>query len=176
MRQVNYEPTRPYKMQGNLLPASSMATLPYSTPLAKTAATAYLYDTQQTAKPYVLLSDEGAIWIADGGKKMNTFVKQIKHASPYELCGRMIKDGDQILVFIDEIGRFSLQIKEVSLAILGFGPGNISGPVPGVFRISESGRGLYLEIGGVLYTTPVSRVRSVLSGVHRKAPVMRYTG
>ncbi|WP_146201200.1 hypothetical protein [Methanospirillum lacunae] len=66
MRQVNYEPTRPYKMQGNLLPASSMAILPYSTPLAKTAATAYLYDTQQTAKPHVLLSDEGAIWIADG--------------------------------------------------------------------------------------------------------------
>lgn len=153
-----------------------MATLCYSISLAKTAATANLYVTQQTAKPHVLLSDEGAIWIDHGGKKMNTFVEQIKHSSPYELCGRIMKDGDQVLVFFDDIGRFSLQIKEVSLAILGFGPGNISGPVPGVFRISESGRGFYLEIGGVLYTTPVSRVQAVLLGDHRKAPVMRFTG
>ena len=107
---------------------------------------------------------------------MNRFIEQVKTVDPYELCGRMLRDRDQLIVYIDEIGRFILQVNAVTSAILGLGPGEASGPVQGVFRLSESGRGFYLEIGGARYATPVSRVRAVLSGDHRKAPVMRYTG
>jgi len=107
---------------------------------------------------------------------MSSFVERVRKADPYELCGRMIRDNSQLIVFIDEIGRFGLQINAVTSTVLGLGPGVVSGPVQGVFRLSDSGRGFYLDIGGVKYATPVTRVKAVLSGVHRKAPVMRYTG
>jgi len=107
---------------------------------------------------------------------MSRFVEQIKTAAPYELCGRMIRDGDQVIVFIDEIGRFSLHVNAVTSTILGLGSGEIPGPAGGTFRLSDSGRGFSMVVKGVLYSTPVSRIRAVLSGEHRKAPVMRYTG
>jgi len=107
---------------------------------------------------------------------MSRFVEKVRETDPYELCGRMIRDNDQLIVFIDGVGRFCLQMNAVRSAILGLGPGVVSGPAQGVFRLSESGRGFYLEIGEVLYATPVTRVRAVLSGDNRKAPVMRYIG
>ncbi len=107
---------------------------------------------------------------------MSRFVEKVREADPYELCGRMIRDNDQLIVFIDGVGRFCLQMNAVRSVILGLGPGKVSGPAQGVFRLSDSGRGFYLETGGVLYATPVTRVRAVLSGDNRKAPVMRYIG
>ncbi|WP_319580201.1 hypothetical protein [uncultured Methanospirillum sp.] len=53
------------------------------------------------------------------------------------------------------------------------GEGSISSTIEGVVRISESGKGLYLDIGGVSYASPVSRVRAVMRGDQRKGPVSR---
>jgi len=41
----------------------------------------------------------------------------------------------------------------------------------GRVRLSESGRGLYLDIRDVSYAAPVARVRAVMEGRNRKGPV-----
>lgn len=104
---------------------------------------------------------------------MSGFVEKIRSSDAYELCGRIIRDGDTLLVYIDGVGRFTIPAGVVMATILGLGDGRVSGPVPGIARLSESGRGFYLDIGGTSYVTPVSRVRAVMEGKQRKGPVSR---
>ena len=104
---------------------------------------------------------------------MALFVEKIKADSGFELCGRMIRDGDSLLVFIDEVGRFTIPGVVLTSVLLGLGTGLISGPVEGVVRLSESGKGFYMDIGGVSYASPVERVRAVMRGDQRKGPVSR---
>jgi len=104
---------------------------------------------------------------------MTAFVETVKPHACFELCGRMIRDADSLVVHIDDIGMFSIPGGVLKSVLLGLGNENISGPVPGVVRLSESGKGLYLDIGGISYATPVSRVRAVMAGDQRKGPVSR---
>ncbi len=104
---------------------------------------------------------------------MTAFVETVKPRAGLEVCGRMIRDGDSLVVHIDDIRMFSIPGGVLKAVLLGLGNGNISGPVPGVVRLSESGKGLYLDIGGISYAIPVARVRAVMAGVQRKGPVSR---
>jgi len=83
---------------------------------------------------------------------MSPFIETIRKDSGFELCGRILREGEDLLVFID-------------------GDSEISGPVPGIARLSRSGKGFYLDINGVSYVTPVSRVRAVIDGKNRKGPL-----
>jgi hypothetical protein len=102
---------------------------------------------------------------------MSGFVEKISHSGAFELCGRIIRDRTDLVIFIDGTGRFVMSEVRVVATLMGLGESEISGPVPGVARLSESGRGFYLDIGDAQYAIPVSRVRAVLSGQHRKGPV-----
>lgn len=104
---------------------------------------------------------------------MSEFIEKSTRSGGYELCGRIIRDQDDLVFFIDQIGRFVLPSGMVTATLLGLGESNVCGPVPGIARLSESGKGFYLDIGGVSYVIPVSRVRAVMSGEHRKGPVSR---
>ncbi|WP_319579011.1 hypothetical protein [uncultured Methanospirillum sp.] len=104
---------------------------------------------------------------------MNQFVERISRSGGFDLCGRIIRDEKDLVIFIDGIGRFTIPQGMVAATLMGLGESSISGPVPGVARLSESGRGLYMTIGDAEYAIPASRVRAVLSGEHRKGPVSR---
>ncbi len=104
---------------------------------------------------------------------MGEFVETIREDRGYELCGRIIRIQGDLVIYIDGIGRFSLPSGLVTATLAGLGESVLSGPVPGVARLSESGRGFYLDIGGETYVIPAARVRAVMSGEHRKGPVSR---
>ena len=104
---------------------------------------------------------------------LNKFVEIIRKNTGYELCGRIIREKEELVIFIDEIGKFVLSSGKVSAILLGLGECMMSGPVPGVARLSDSSRGFYLDIGDASYVIPVSRVRAVMSGEHRKGPVSK---
>ena len=99
---------------------------------------------------------------------MSQFIENVKKDSGFELCGRMIREGDSLVMFIDEIGKFVIPGGVLMATLAGLGEGEISG---GRIRLSASGRGLYLDAGGVSYVTPVARVRAVMEGRNRKGPV-----
>jgi len=103
---------------------------------------------------------------------VGTFVEVVKDGR-FELCGRIIREMDLLVIFIDEVGRFSIPAGAVTAVIMGLGDGEVSGPVNGVARLSTSGKGFYLDIGVHSYVIPISRVRAVMAGDHRKGPVSR---
>ncbi len=102
---------------------------------------------------------------------MSPFIETIRKDSGFELCGRILREGEDLLVFIDGVGRFVIPTGVVLATLLGLGDSEISGPVPGIARLSRSGKGFYLDINGVSYVTPVSRVRAVIDGKNRKGPL-----
>ena len=104
---------------------------------------------------------------------MSQFVETIRNESGYELCGRMLRDREDLVVYVDDVGRFTIPVRVVLSTLLGLGDGGVSGPIPGRCRVSDSGRGLYLDIGECRYVTPVARVRAVIEGKHRKGPISR---
>jgi len=104
---------------------------------------------------------------------VGAFVEIIREGREYELCGRIIRDKGDLAIYIDGIGKFSLPSGFVIATLAGLGESVISGPVRGVARLSESGKGFYLDIGVETYVIPAARVRAVMSGEHRKGPVSR---
>ena len=104
---------------------------------------------------------------------MSQFVEKIRPSDAFELCGRIRKGDESLQIFIDDIGEFTIPVGVLMATIMGLGDGEIIGPVSGIVRLSESGKGMYLDIDGVRYVTPVSRVRAVMGGIHRKGPVSR---
>ena len=104
---------------------------------------------------------------------MGAFVEKIQADSGFEHCGRMIRDGDSLQVYIDGVGGFSIPGMVLRSVLLGLGEGSISSPIEGVIRLSDSGKGLYMDIGGNSYASPVARVRAVMAGDQRKGPVSR---
>lgn len=102
---------------------------------------------------------------------MNRFLETIRNESGYVLCGRMLRDKEDLVIFVDDVGRFSVPVRIVVNTILGLGDGDVSGQIPGICRLSESGKGFYLEIDGTRYVTPVARVRAVIEGKNRKGPI-----
>ncbi|HWQ65036.1 MAG TPA: hypothetical protein VN429_11510 [Methanospirillum sp.] len=104
---------------------------------------------------------------------MAVFVETMKPRAGFELCGRILMDNGCLLVFIDGVGKFSIPEGALKSVLLGLGDESILGPLPGIVRRSESGKGLYFDIGGISYATPVSRARAVMAGDQRKGPVSR---
>lgn len=104
---------------------------------------------------------------------MSGFVEILRKGSGFELCGRMLRSGEELVFFIDDVGRFTIPVRVVLVTILGLGDGEVTGPISGVYRLSHSGRGLYLDIGDLSYVTPVARVRAVIDGKNRKGPVSK---
>lgn len=104
---------------------------------------------------------------------MGEFIERLKADAGYELCGRMLRMGDSLVMFIDGVGRFEVPGGVLVATLSGLSAGEVSGPVAGIIRRSESGKGLYLEVGADRYVTPVSRVRAVMEGRHRKGPMSR---
>ncbi|HWQ63663.1 MAG TPA: hypothetical protein VN429_04535 [Methanospirillum sp.] len=101
---------------------------------------------------------------------MSQFVESEKKSSGFELCGRMIRDNESLVVFIDGVGRFEIPGRVLTGVLAGFGDEELSW---GRVRLSESGRGLYLDIGTFSYVSPVARIRAVMEGRNRKGPVSR---
>lgn len=101
---------------------------------------------------------------------MSQFVESEKKSSGFELCGRMIRENDSLVVFIDDLGKFEIQGRVLMGVLAGLGEEELSW---GRVRLSESGRGLYLDIGRGRYASPVARVRAVMEGKNRKGPVSR---
>jgi hypothetical protein len=99
---------------------------------------------------------------------MSQFVESEKKSSGFELCGRMIRDGESLVVFIDGVGRFEIPGGVLTAILAGLGAGELSW---GRVRLSDSGRGLYFDIGGLSYASPVARVRAVMEGKNRKGPI-----
>lgn len=99
---------------------------------------------------------------------MGQFIVEEKVESGFVLCGRIIKESDNLVVFVDEVGKFEIPGKVLGCVLAGLGDEALSW---GRVRLSVSGRGLYLEIKGVSYAIPVTRVRAVMEGRNRKGPV-----
>lgn len=104
---------------------------------------------------------------------MTGFAETIRVRPKFEHCGRIIRAGNEMVIFIDAVGRFSLPVRMLTVTLLGLGESTVSGPVPGCARLSDSGRGIYLDIGDESYAIPASRVKAVLCGEQRKGPVSR---
>lgn len=104
---------------------------------------------------------------------MSAFIETVRQGQKYELCGRIIRIEGDLVIFIDGIGKFVLAFGMVTATLAGLGESHLSGPAFGVARLSESGRGFYLDIENDTYVIPVSRVRAVMSGEHRKGPISR---
>lgn len=96
--------------------------------------------------------------------------------NPYEYCGRMIVRDGQLVIFIDGTGRFEVPVTEVQYVLMGLGPARVKslhGPA-GKMDLSETGKGIWINIQGSEYVTPAERVRKVISREHRKAAVFEY--
>jgi len=111
------------------------------------------------------------------GEDMNPFpVRTVRttRKTPFERCGRMFLDGDLLRIGIDGKGCSAISIDETWVVLLGLGESPVTGPdgeISGSAWLSESGKGFYFVIGSSVYSTPVQRVKMVLSGKHKKAPV-----
>lgn len=136
-------------------------------------ATWVMFPGGETSRKYVLLPTRSGTETRGQENNVSAFVEKVRRSDAFELCGRMIRQEDELLVFIDGIGRFSIASGVVMATLLGLGNCEVSGPVSGIGRLSESGRGLYLDIGDESYVTPVVRVRAVMEGRQRKGPVSR---
>jgi hypothetical protein len=103
----------------------------------------------------------------------------IGHIMPMSIGGgcssRMI---DHLIIFIDTVGRFSIPVGDLRCTLNGFGSVRIfSGEVViGEARLTDSGKGLEMVIDGVVYVSPVARIRGVLDGEWKKGPVGRRKG
>ena len=69
---------------------------------------------------------------------MSQFVESEKQSSGFELCGRMIRENDSLVVFIDGVGRFEIPGRVLIGVLAGLGDEELSW---GRVRLSESGRG-----------------------------------
>jgi len=111
---------------------------------------------------------------------MNPFTVRTRtvRKNPFIRCGRMFLDGDLLRIGIDGRGCSSISIAHTRTVLLGLGESPITGPdggIAGAAWLSESGKGFYCSIQNRVYVAPVLRVRMVLSGKHKKAPVFEKT-
>jgi hypothetical protein len=105
---------------------------------------------------------------------MNPFTVRTVRKTLFVRCGRMFLDGVLLRIGIDGRGCSAISIDETWVVLLGLGESPVTGPdgeSSGSAWLSESGKGFYWTIGDRVYSTPVQRVKMVLSGKHKKAPV-----
>lgn len=112
------------------------------------------------------------------GDNSSPFIVREIPWNPYDCCGRMIVRDGQLVIFIDRTGRFEIPVSEVQYVLMGLGPvlvKSLHGPA-GKMSLSETGKGIWIQIQGSEYVTPAERVRKVISGEHRKAAVFEWRG
>lgn len=103
---------------------------------------------------------------------------KVQSLNPYEYCGRMIVRVDHLVIFIDGTGKFEVVVLKVQYVLMELGPIQVNSlhEPAGKMSLSETGKGLWIQIKGSEYVTPVERVRKVISGEHRKAAVFVWRG
>ncbi|HWQ64479.1 MAG TPA: hypothetical protein VN429_08680 [Methanospirillum sp.] len=91
---------------------------------------------------------------------MSGFVEKISHSGAFELCGRIIRDGTDLVIFIDGTGRFVISEVRVLATLMGLGESEISGPAPGVARLLRAGEGFtWISVmPSMQYRYPVSEL------------------
>jgi len=101
-------------------------------------------------------------------------------ASPFEKCGRLYLQGDDVVVRSDCDGRgYCIPLADMAGVLDGetkpllLLPDRTPG---GTVRLSASRKAVNFRAGEVLYTSPVGRVRDVLAGRARKAAVFGERG
>lgn len=112
------------------------------------------------------------------GDNPSPFIVREVPWNPYEYCGRMIVRDGHLVIFIDGNGRFEVPVPEVRYVLMGLGAVRVKslhGPA-GKMSLSETGKGIWIQIQGTEYVTPAERVRKLISGEHRKAAVFEWRG
>ena len=102
------------------------------------------------------------------------FHEMVGRKSPYVKVGRMLIQDNRIRVVIDGRMEFWLDIPGLRCMISGFGKAlifNLDNAPIGEAELSESSNGLLMRVGEEVFVSPISRVKAVISGQHRKAPV-----
>lgn len=105
---------------------------------------------------------------------MNPFVVREVRYNPFEKCGRMFLEDGYIRIVIDGWDRFLLSLEGAKVVLLGLGTVDIMSDdhlKAGEALLSDSKNGFYWMIGKRKFVTPVKRVKMVLAGTHKKAPV-----
>lgn len=93
----------------------------------------------------------------------------------FDRIGRMFLSGDCLKIGIDGSGVYDMSVNEAGIVLLGLGEADLydsgSALSSGTAWLSKSRKGFYFSIRGQTFVTPADRVRKVLEGLHRKAPV-----
>ncbi|MFH0967107.1 MAG: hypothetical protein V1862_05440 [Methanobacteriota archaeon] len=94
----------------------------------------------------------------------------------YHLAGRGRIEGGELVVYLDDIGRFTMDPIRVRVVLLLGGTVPITGPdgVDIIGERREGGRGLWIPVGEEWYSIPVRSLIPVLEGKAKKAPVFRW--
>ncbi|NLV26349.1 MAG: hypothetical protein GXY48_04160 [Methanomicrobiales archaeon] len=93
----------------------------------------------------------------------------------FDRIGRMFLSGECLKIGIDGAGVYDISVNGAGIVLLGLGEADVfdggSALSSGTAWLSPSRKGFYFSIRGRTFVTPADRVRKVLEGVHRKAPV-----
>ncbi len=119
---------------------------------------------------YEQVSSGGGDMATGEDATLNLFLETVRRDPGYKLYGRMLRDKEDLVIFVDDVGRFSIPVRMVMNTILGLGEGEVSGQIPGICRLSENEKGLNLDIDGTREVTPVARVRAVIGWKSRMVP------
>jgi hypothetical protein len=98
--------------------------------------------------------------------------------SPYLPVGRALLEGEELAIYITDIGRFTANPAHIRVVMLlgGYAPVTCQDGKEITAERREGGRGLWISIGADRYVIPGRSLVPVLEGKTRKAVVMRYEG
>lgn len=101
-------------------------------------------------------------------------MEKVKEKRPFELCGRMILSGEDLLIYVNELGCFRFCHADLVVLLTGLGPVSVcdeTGCISIECTRSESGKGLDIISGSRIFSIPVVLVKRVISKAQRKGPV-----
>jgi hypothetical protein len=105
---------------------------------------------------------------------MGQFIEKSRTKRTFELCGRMILREQNLLVYINELGCFSLCHADLTILLTGLDSVTVldeNGRISAECTRSESGKGLEIISGEKIFSIPVALVKRVVSKAQRKGPV-----
>ena len=111
------------------------------------------------------MSDPGGFVVTNEAKRRS-----------YTLAGRARIEESGLAVYLDDLGRYTMDLIRVRVILLLGGTVTITGPdgtvVVGERR--EEGRGLWIFVGDKKFSIPARSLIPVLEGKVPKAPVFRW--
>jgi hypothetical protein len=105
---------------------------------------------------------------------MGQFIEKSKAKRTFELCGRMILREENLLVYINELGCFSLCHADLTILLTGLDSVIVldeTGRISVECTRSESGKGFEIISDERVFSIPVALVKRVVSKTQRKGPV-----